>query len=173
MSEHCAFSVRPPTGTGWLTAAVACIVTGELLFERHKDANAVLFTIPFADSELLAMAAVSGLVALLAVAWLVWSYLRPGQLVLDADTVSRTRRRRLRQHTIAAPMSAWKVRVVYFSPRDQAQGTFKKLELSAPGLHEVLLFGDFDGGEKVAQQMRALAGRLGGYDAIVERQTPV
>ncbi len=169
MSHGQSFAIRSPTGSAWFATVLGIIVAGELLFERSKTGMAHLFHIPFADHELLILAAPFALAGIFGVVWLVMLYARPGLLLVEPAWLARERVFRWRRVRVQAPLEEWRVRVVYFSERERAAGRFKRLELATPGLREVILFGDLKDGSALARALEARGAELGGLEVVVQQ----
>lgn len=163
--------IRSPTGSAWLTSAVAVILTGESFYEMRKPEAAEILHVPFADSELLGMAIVCGLAAVLALVWLVSLYVSPGHLIIDgvAGKLQRIRRRYVRRLIVDAPLGEWNVRLVFFSDEHRDSGVFKRIELEGPDFSEVLLFADLRHGEQLARALESVSSALGRFDVDVQK----
>ncbi|MBI3180027.1 MAG: hypothetical protein HYZ27_10225 [Deltaproteobacteria bacterium] len=168
MNDSTKFAIRAPTGSAWLLTVVGVIAAGELLFERSKAGMAHLFNIPFADNELLLLAAPFALAALWGAGWLALLYARPGWFCVEPGSLSRERPRAWRRQSVQGPPENWQVRVVYFSETERAAGRFKRLELRTQGLREVILFGDLKDGPALAQALEAQRQQLGKLEVVVE-----
>jgi hypothetical protein len=150
------YPVREPTGKAWLTLAVGVVTSGELFYERSKDAASTLFNLPFTDGEMLALMTPFVLVAVLAAARLVRLYVSPGFVRLDADAGSLTRvvRSALGSRTTTAPLASWRVTVEFYSALEQERRIWKRLVLTGPLGDEVLLWTDLARGEALLDALR-------------------
>ena len=169
------FTIRSPTGRAWLAFVIGFVLAGEVIWEVRKDTPATFFKIPFTDGELWAWVAGFALLAVAGLVWLVSLYFAPGRLVLDgkAGTIRRLLRPAIRKLVIEAPSRDWHARVVFFSAAQRQRGIFKRLELSAPGFVEVLLFTDLARGEELVRALDAAQAELGTFAVQVEQAGPV
>jgi hypothetical protein len=165
------FTIRSPTGRAWLAFVVGFVLAGEVVWEARKETTATFFNIPFTDGELWAWAAGFGFVALIGLVWLLSLYLAPGRLVLETGggNIRRELRPVLRRRVIAAPSREWHARLVFFSAAHRQRGIFKRIELSAPGFVEVLLFTDLRRGEELVRALDTIEGELGTFAVHVEQ----
>ncbi len=154
--------VRAPTGPAWVLMALSFILAGEFVWEARKDTTATFFHIPLADVELYSVAVCFGLASLVGLLWLLSLYLRPGRLLIDpeAGRMVRTRRHYVKEQRIEAPFAEYEARLQFYSERDQARGAFRRVELKAPGLHEVLLLSDVQDGKPLTEALAAVAPQL-------------
>lgn len=166
--------VRAPTGTAWIASAVLIIVAGEAVWEMRKETASVIFNVSFTDGQLLAIALVAGIAAVVSLTWLVSLFVAPGRLLVDGEAglLRREERLHLKRAVAEGPLEQWNAKVLYFSDRQRADGVFKRIELSGPGRDEVLLFGDFRRGEEVARALEAAGERLGALTVEVEKNAP-
>lgn len=153
------YSVREPTGKAWIAALGGVIATGELLWDLLQDKPSRLFGVRFSDGEVLVMAAVTGVIAVVGLAWLVSLYARPGRLCVDvgAGRLSRVRRPLLRANPYGGPLGEWTLRAVFFSEAEHTRGVFKRLEVRGPSYREAILWTDVPRGEALVQALRAAA----------------
>jgi hypothetical protein len=169
------FAIRSPTGRAWLAFVAGFILAGEVFWELNKDAPATFFNVPFTDGELWGWVAGLGLLSLAGLAWLLALFLAPGSLSLDPDlgTLRRVQRPGLRTRVVVAPSRDWHARVVYFGQAQRRRGLFKRLELSAPGFVEVLLYTDLARGEELVRALDAMQSQLGTFTVQVEQPQAV
>ncbi len=184
--------VRSPTATAWALSAITVVLFGEMAFDL-RDGKAVKFLIfEFSDTIALMVTIVLGLCALLFIGWLISLYADPGLLELfpiraasigpDDQTkvptgsddsssddnksyqLRRQRRLRFRQQRYSGALGEWEVSIQCYSTAEEKLGVFKRIELSGPGLKEVLLYGDIRSDGNLLESLAEYRELFGRFD---------
>ncbi len=162
--------IRPPTGTSWVTTVAAIIVSGEAYYESSKGPKGTFFSFQLLSEELVWIAVIGGVIALLALFYSLSLYFLPGKLSIDPTTqkYSRILRRPFKLHHFEGPLTDLSLLIHFYSVTDHERGMFRRIEIEIPTEREILLFGDLPSGDDFILSAREYKEHFGRFEEIIK-----